>query len=70
MAGTLASNGICPRAAPVFPASTSATQCGDVAAGFLTRPLSENLEQEKQALRKLQTIGKRLAEQGTATTTT
>ena len=36
----------------------------------VARLLSENLEQEKQALRKLQTIGKRLAEQGTATTTT
>jgi ferritin-like metal-binding protein YciE len=32
------------------------------------RLLTENLEQEKKALRKLQTIGKRLAEQGAATT--
>jgi ferritin-like metal-binding protein YciE len=30
--------------------------------------LNENLAQEKQALRKLQTIGKRLAKQGAATT--
>jgi hypothetical protein len=35
------------REPPVFLASTSATQCGDVAAGFLTRPFSENLEQAK-----------------------
>ena len=35
----------------------------------VARLLSENLEQEKQALRKLQTIGRRLAEQGAATTT-
>ena len=34
----------------------------------VARLLTENLEQEKQALRKLQTIGKRLAEQGAATT--
>ncbi|HSC86272.1 MAG TPA: DUF892 family protein [Polyangiaceae bacterium] len=33
----------------------------------VARLLNENLEQEKQALRKLQTISKRLAEQGTAT---
>ncbi len=31
--------------------------------------LNENLAQEKQALRKLQTIGKRLAKQAAATTT-
>ena len=31
--------------------------------------LNENLAQEKQALSKLQTIGKRLAKQGAATTT-
>ncbi len=31
--------------------------------------LNENLAEEKQALRKLQTIGKRLAKQGAATTT-
>lgn len=35
----------------------------------VARLLTENLEQEKQALRRLQTIGKRLAEQGAATTT-
>ena len=35
----------------------------------VVRLLTENLEQEKKALRKLQTIGKRLAEQGAATTT-
>jgi ferritin-like metal-binding protein YciE len=34
----------------------------------VVRLLTENLEQEKKALRKLQTIGKRLAEQGAATT--
>jgi ferritin-like metal-binding protein YciE len=33
----------------------------------VARLLNENLEQEKQALRKLQTISKRLAEQGAAT---
>jgi ferritin-like metal-binding protein YciE len=34
----------------------------------VARLLNENLAQEKQALRKIQTIGKRLAEQGAATT--
>jgi ferritin-like metal-binding protein YciE len=34
----------------------------------VVRLLTENLEQEKKALRKMQTIGKRLAEQGAATT--
>ena len=34
----------------------------------VARLLNENLAQEKQALRKMQTIGKRLAEQGAATT--
>jgi ferritin-like metal-binding protein YciE len=34
----------------------------------VVRLLTENLEQEKKALLKLQTIGKRLAEQGAATT--
>ena len=33
----------------------------------VARLLNENLEQEKQALRKMQTISKRLAEQGAAT---
>jgi ferritin-like metal-binding protein YciE len=33
----------------------------------VARLLNENLQQEKQALRKLQTISKRLAEQGAAT---
>ena len=36
-----------PCAVPVFLASTSAGQCGDAAAGFLTRPLSANLELAK-----------------------
>jgi ferritin-like metal-binding protein YciE len=35
----------------------------------VARLLNENLAQEKNALRKMQTIGKRLAEQGAATTT-
>ena len=34
----------------------------------VARLLNENLAQEKQALRKMQTIGKRLAQQGAATT--
>ena len=33
----------------------------------VARLLNENLEQEKKALSKMQTIGKRLAEQGAAT---
>jgi ferritin-like metal-binding protein YciE len=35
----------------------------------VARLLNENLAQEKQALRKMQTISKRLAEQGAATAT-
>jgi ferritin-like metal-binding protein YciE len=35
----------------------------------VARLLTENLEQERRALRKMQTIGQRLAEQGAATTT-
>ena len=34
----------------------------------VARLLNENLAQEQNALRKIQTIGKRLAQQGAATT--